>query len=404
MRMIPGNVKLEAKVLPTAIVISTLMLLMVGVLMSLWEFDFMFFTRISRLRENRANIESAYTLYKNHPEILYSADSDTTWKLYEQESSIVTMKRSLWGLYDWVSVSNGSVHQSRLLGSESDTSYTFYYADNRSPLTIAGETHLRGKAALPAHGLIYGTLGSVFFSGEELLPERMLQSDGALPSPSPAPSSLANIRNLFGLEGGERLPADSIFISFNDPSALMFRVEQDLPPHTSLSGRIILVADHVRIDSSCRLNNIILVGQSIRIGKNFRGRAQFFATDSILLDQGVTLEEPSGVYAEKYLEIGADSRINGYAIISPQERIAFSRLNYKQSRSSKIRGMLYCDGVSQIQGIVSGSAYIRQAAYFSKEGYYRDIIYDASILENFYTPFPIWLSEQARRKEALCLP
>ena len=60
---------------------------------------------------------------------------------------------------------------------------------------------------------------------------------------------------------------------------------------------------------------------------------------------------------------------------------------------------------AQVQGIVAGCAELRQAVYFSPQGYYKDMLYDLTLLENSATAQPLWHggAEAVRRKEAVCV-
>ena len=46
-----------------------------------------------------------------------------------------------------------------------------------------------------------------------------------------------------------------------------------------------------------------------------------------------------------------------------------------------------------------------QAVYFSPQGYYKDMLYDVTLLENPATAQPLWHggAEAVRRKEAVCV-
>ena len=53
----------------------------------------------------------------------------------------------------------------------------------------------------------------------------------------------------------------------------------------------------------------------------------------------------------------------------------------------------------------SRGAELRQAVYFSPQGYYKDMLYDVTLLENSATAQPLWHggAEAVRRKEAVCV-
>ena len=79
--------------------------------------------------------------------------------------------------------------------------------------------------------------------------------------------------------------------------------------------------------------------------------------------------------------------------------------SYRQSRTARVRGLLHADGAAQVQGIVAGCAELRQVVYFSPQGYYKDMLYDLTLLENSATAQPLWHggAETVRRKEAVCV-
>jgi len=172
---------------------------------------------------------------------------------------------------------------------------------------------------------------------------------------------------------------------------------------------IVLVGDEVVIDSTCRLQNILVVGRTVHIGDGFRGTAQLFATDTVLIGRQVTLGYPSGVFVARenpgrYAEIGPKSRVEGYVIVDGDGRPEVRRTNYRQERTAVVRGLLWADGAAQVQGIVSGCLVANQLAYYTPEGYYEDLLYDMTLLENPAAAYPLWGTTRYRRKEAAWVP
>ena len=61
------------------------------------------------------------------------------------------------------------------------------------------------------------------------------------------------------------------------------------------------------------------------------------------------------------------------------------------------------DGTAEVRGHVTGFACLRAAAYFSPQGYYKDMLYDVDLRENPVTAHPVWIADSvARRKEVVC--
>jgi hypothetical protein len=214
---------------------------------------------------------------------------------------------------------------------------------------------------MPSIGVIYGQMAADFFNGEEIPPAMMSTSEDKLPSPSA--EALAAIEELKALATGEE----------------------------------------VVIDSLQTLTDTVIVARKVRIGSGFAGSLQVFAPDSIVVEERVTLEYPSGLYSETHVSVGDGSEVNGYVIVAPPDSSGepdIMQAAYKQSRLARVRGLVYIDGIAQIQGIVSGVAMLSKAVYYSPRGYYENMLYDFTILENREMAWPLWLAGAGpQRKE-----
>lgn len=158
-----ANHKLKGGVLSTVLVVTTLILIMVLSIMTLWDSDFILFSRMNYLRGQKANIESLFTLYMNDPQIIGKYEDGKTVTLYDSiPGSTMHIKRALWGLYEKITVSsdNNRLSQIRLLGVSRPyhKDCTLWYNDNKSSLTITGHTNLHGLLLLPQNGIVYGQM------------------------------------------------------------------------------------------------------------------------------------------------------------------------------------------------------------------------------------------------------
>ena len=197
---------------------------------------------------------------------------------------------------------------------------------------------------------------------------------------------------------------DSLSVGFGEAEPRMLDAGS-LGPGTLIEGMAVLLGEEVSIDSTCRLRDVLVVGRTIRVGDGFRGRAQLFASDTVLIGRRVTLDYPSGVFVarenpDRYIEIGPHSRVEGYAIVDGEGRPDVKRANYRQDRTAVLRGLLWADGAAQVQGIVSGCMAANRLVYYSPEGYYEDMLYDLTLLENPAAAYPLWAAAAYRRKEA----
>ncbi len=393
--------RLAANVLPTVIVVSVLILTAMLGLLGLWEQQSLLFARANRLRQAHADVQSACTLYRLHPEeeALFAPEG------YLLDDSVpqsrVFIHQEPWGLYNAVHIrtADSLLRICRLFGTKPDADTILFYADNRSAVTLAGQTLLQGFLCLPQNGLVYGRVGSDFYRGTEIPRTAIRQSEAALPLPSSDPA--IRITTLFAgaaTLSDSSLP-DSLSISFSADTTTVFRLSEAEIADCGLRGKIILYADELRIDSTCRIENLLICARKITLASGANISAQLFAGDTVIVEPRAILRPPSGIYAEQYAEVSEHAEINGYVIVRDTTERKSMSVNYRQSRTARVRGLVYVEGVAQIQGIVSGRAVVRQAAYFSPQGYYRDMLYDLTLLANPETVQPFWLPA-AQRKEA----
>jgi hypothetical protein len=345
-------------------VASALLALAVASVVSLWEADFLFFSRHRYEAMQRAHIASGFTLYGEYPEdVLSCLEADSTMVLYDSvPRSRIKISREPWGLYEKVTITayDGKTRVSKILGKRRpcEDDFVLYCRGRNSAITLTGKTRLKGRVCLPRSGVIYGQMGSVFFDGEKLTAGMMSASEPELPEPDP--DALAVVAKL------KTLAAEDVVIGSSD----------SLPRDT------------------------IIVGRKVCVERGFRGSVQLFATDSLHVEDGVTLDYPSGLFSEKYIEIKDSSVVNGYVIVHPADEPDARYANYVQSRTATVRGLLYIGGSAQLQGIVSGVVLLDRAVYYSPRGYYDNMICDATILPNREMAWPLWLSGPPERKEA----
>jgi hypothetical protein len=344
-------------------VVSTLFALAVAAVVALWEADFLFFSRHRYASMQRAHVASGFTLYGEYPdEVLSRLDADSTLLLYDSvPSSRVKIGREPWGLYEKVTIEayDGKTRAVKILGKRlpCEDEFVLYCRGHNSAVTLTGKTHFGGRVRLPRGGVIYGNMGSVFFSGDKLTAGMISPSENELPA--------------------------------LDPAAL-----------ETIEGLMPLAAEDIVIDREARLRDTVVVGRKVRIEAGFRGSLQVFATDSLHIEEGVTLDYPSGLFSEKYIDIADGGTVNGYVVVHPTETPDARHANYRASRTATVRGLLYVGGMAQLQGIVSGIVVLHRAVYYSPRGYYENMICDATILENHEMAWPLWLAGAPEREEA----
>ncbi len=393
-------------VLPTVMVVATLLALTVAAVVSLWDADFLYFSRQRHDTMVRAHIASGFTLYDEYPEEVVSRlDTAGTVTLYDSmPRSRIGVDRKPWGLYEVVTIAgyDGTIRSSKILGKRvpCEDRFVLYCRDNNSPVTLTGKTHIEGAVRTPRGGIVYGQMGAVFFDGEKLEPGTITPAESELPAPTDEALVVIDELKALAGAGGVVSASDSITAGFANSEPLVIAAG-DRPEESCFSGNIVIVAEELSIPSSCRLRDVMVVAEKVRIEKGFAGSLQVFASDSLNVEDDVLLDYPSGLFSEKYIALADSVTVGGYVVVNPDGKPDPRNANYRQSRHARVRGLVYIAGSAQLQGIVSGVAMLARAVYYSPRGYYENMICDATVLENPETAWPLWLDDgPPERKEA----
>jgi hypothetical protein len=404
------GLKADGGVLPAVLVLSAIMLLIIFGIISLRGNLSMFIYRNHYYKIQKSYIESGFVLYDNNTELVSGTGGEVQYRLFEdKEESEIYINRRLWGLYEVVTISNYNrgISESRMTGAEpADEDYCFYYRENGSPLFIAGNTTIEGTVKFPPSGYKYTQLQSRFFSGKEVERSKIGRSGKTLPERNPEIirflDSLAEIRRACTTITG---CPDSLVYPFSNTSPCMLSAGNKLETASLLKGYILLSAGEITIDSSSKFEDILVVANKIRVREGFRGSAQLLATDTLIIEKGVTLEYPSGVYLypgnrKRYALINPGSSVEGYVVIDGQGEDEVKYPNYRQPQEAWVSGLLYVEGICEFSGNVTGRTVLGEAVHYTPEGYYDNTIADAVVRESNTLALPVWFKAVgAKRKK-----
>lgn len=391
--------------LPTVIIVSVIILTLLSGLMFLWEQDTLHCVRMQRLRQAQANVESAYALYRYYSDQLLLSKKILLYDTLPQ--SQIYIDRKYWGLYEAVYVASADslVTSCRLWGAEPNGENTLSLMENNSALTLAGNTVLQGRLHIPKKGLVYGRLGAKFYHGRKISDKAIL--DPIISFPTPTLETKIRIDKLWKgatIDYPTNIP-DSLTVSFLSNQKINYRINDTVLRDKTIVGHIVMFADELRIDSTCRWNHPLMVARKITIGDGAHLTGQFFARDTIIVGRRAKLEYPSGLWSNRYIELNDYSVVNGFVIVHDTTVRHIPKPCFMQANTARLRGLLLVDGFAQVQGIIAGGAILKQLVYCSNEGFYKNMLYDCTLLENSVTSHPIGYNGvgTGRKKEIVCL-
>ena len=402
-------VQLEGNVLPTVLVVGTLMLLAVLALLGLSDIERTLSYGYHTRKQQQAWLDAAMLLCERDSTLWGRLNETGAFVLFgDDPRSEVTLSRGMWGLYELIkgSADDGKIREARLMGcvAESPKRAALYVCDNQRAFTLAGKSNIKGTIYLPESGLLYGQVQSDFYSGERLPEQQIRRASERFPSLSLA--IVSALKELFAeINTTGAMVVDELQNGFFEPP---IRLRAENLSGVRLYGHILIGStERIVIDSTARLEDVLIVAPEVIIREGFSGSLQIIATDTVRIERHVRLKYPSGIVvaegtADSYVEIAENSEVNGYMVFRtasetpPEKRTP----HYLQQESSRVRGLVWVDGIAQVHGIVTGSLYVNQANYYSPQGYYMNLLYNASIYRSEAMPFPLWMQSDYQRKTA----
>jgi hypothetical protein len=396
----------KASILPTVLVVGTLMLLAACALLGLFDAEQTLWLGQRARKQHEAWLESAFLLWERDSTLAGRLDERGTFRLFEEnERSQVTIRSRYWGLYELVEASTdeGRVRRARLMGrpAESRRGAVLYVPDNRQAFTVSGAGELRGMVYLPQNGLLYGQVRSEFYRGRPLDENLVRRSAERLPEPDHR--LLAALLALRGEPPAETYRGGPVRRSFFEPT--LFLACDDLSG-ADLRGNIVVIGQiPLSVDSLARLEDILIVAPAITFAGGFSGSVQAILSDSAIVQSRARLNYPSGIVLpdagpDAGIRIEADAEVNGYVVFRLRGEIPEGKpsAHVLQHERARTRGLLWADGIAEIHGTVSGSLYAGRANHYTPEGYYNNLLHNARLYENRAMAYPPWMENAPRKK------
>ncbi len=168
--------------------------------------------------------------------------------------------------------------------------------------------------------------------------------------------------------------------------------------------------DNVFLSDMDSIPDMTVSARSVTVGSKFRNSVQIFARDSIVLEDGAFLEYPSGIHVMSpggMIVMKGNSVVEGYAIVSStggNQDYGTGQINYIQTDSATVRGLVIVDGKADIRGTVTGSLYLSYPISRTGRSYSPMTLRGLAQIDKCSLPYPVFLSGAAGMEVAKVLP
>lgn len=345
-----------------------------------------------------SNARSGIELILNN-QIVIIPGKELPIDLFDDGNDSVSVSTAEWGLYK-IAISKAKHNHIQavkvaMIGNRPIPSelVAIYLANHNEPIHVSGKTFIKGMCFLPRGALTKTNIQGKSFEG--IVPEKefLKKSQKHIPEISesvidenlkwfiPSNQMLTNYNEI------KISNNDSIFVPFLSSTMVYISSEAIILEEVNLKGNIrIISSNSITIDSSCKLEDIILYAPSITVKDGFNGILQLFATSRIIIGKSSKFNYPSTLClirdksspVQPKIELEKDIYLNGTICIF-QKTGGQKSPKLVMGPSAMIEGIIHVEGNVELKGKIYGTLYCDKIIYRTAGGIYDNHLVDVTI-------------------------
>jgi hypothetical protein len=396
--------KLKSGALQFVVFIAVLIALLLSGLM-LYAYTFLYMKEQSKGAIDNIQLSDTGIAYLLQQEEI---NTDTlTLDFVKTENQTLKVQLSQWGIFEKAfartQFRTKRFEKTALVGSliNSQESPTLFLQETQNPLTVVGNTVIRGIAFLPNQGVKPGYIAGNSYYGSQLIDGPIKKSTLVLPSIKKTvmdmiPFYLNDYKpvlqeDYINLETHRR-----IAVSFKGKTKGAFSEDPIVLENREITGNIIIKSDTlIRIKKTVVLKDLILIAPIIEIEDGATGNFQAIASKKITVGKGCQLNYPSALVLfqdnknnasgvatipfDNQIFIGSGTLLKGSVCYLQTKETADFQTQVVLEKDSRIKGQVYCNGNFDLKGTVSGSVYTKQFVANEAGSIFVNHIYNGTI-------------------------
>jgi hypothetical protein len=380
--------KLNAGALLYSIAISLVVFIMCSILILLKYLSMSLFNDVQNQEHALTNFNSIIELMESGK--FTSQKNKISIDLFGEKKDSIFIEFQEWGIYDIAKIEskyiNKEVTKIVLLGDRCFSKRpSIYYVNKGHDLFITGKSLISGDCWVP-NGLIKTTfIKGISFIGNKPIEGSSNFSAESLPDPSTRITKFVPFQTNISTDSivfYENSTEQTIRNSFRNRCLILFSKKAIKLDKRILKGNIKVVSEkEISVDQSSILNDLILEAPNIKIGSNFFGNIQCYATDSIILLNNVVLEFPSSLIVNgtqrSNIKLNSDCQVRGSIVLISNEDKNNCILNLDSN--TLIVGDIYCQGKIELRSKVIGSILTNGLVYRIGSSIFENVIVNSTI-------------------------
>lgn len=328
--------------------------------------------------------------------------------LNNKENQTTKMHISQWGIFQKAYVETRHRQKrfvkTAIVGSIIDSeSPTLYLQETNNPLTVVGDTKIKGNVLLPLQGVRAGYIAGESYYGNSLIYGISRTSSEKLPD-----LDKQCIDQLYYYSKEYRMndadfdisSSKKVINSFKQATKIFYSKNKVVLENVRMTGNIIIKSDSmIIVKNSTSIKDLILIAPAVEIEDGVVGAFQVVASDRITIGKNCRLNYPSAIVLvqEDIQVFQTDNRFDNKIFIDGGTAIKGSICYLRKGRSddfypqivleetARIKGQVYCMGNFELKGRVSGIVFTKQFIANRSGSIYMNHIY-GGIIENENVP------------------
>jgi len=392
----------KASALYLVLVIALIVTITLGSLIYLHYFYRAQKQKFDRYAYLQHEMEVATTLSLSN--YFYHTSSDSTFISPTTFDDSVRVNKRTWGLFDAISIitfrDKDSLKRSFLSGVQALDSIALYIVDEERPVAISGKTIVQGTAYLPKSGIRPAFVDGEYYDGiKEMVDGKILSSSASLPDIEKLHlQNVVSYQKQAKKETMELLPVDRVLRrSFFHPTLTFSLTESNILPQDTIIGNIVIVGDSsITIRATTVLEDAIIIAPTIRIESGFKGKGQFFASDSLIIEKNTTLSYPSiagligmdSIQSISKVSIGENSQVTGLVFLY-KEKLPDQLDVLELAKQVNIQGDVISYGLLKYTDLlhISGSVYCYRFISQRPSSLYENYLINLTIERKSLNPY-----------------
>lgn len=350
--------------------------------------------RYDRLQNN---LQSSVNLLLSERETPYREVEKIS--LFDNDVDSVIAGRLPWGIFDIgivrTFIQQDTLQKSFMIAKNIDSAkwVALYLIDEDRPLSVSGQTLIRGNVRIPKAGIRAAYVDGKAYKGDpKFVDGHIYNSEREIPTFGK--QRLEQLNSAFSdTSRSSPFPAGDSLVenSFFNPTLFLKADGVSFIKNTSLKNNIVLYADTtLYIDSTTHLDHIVIFAKSVVFGQGFKGNCQVFARDSVIVGKGSVFTYPSCIGLlpgpnrktgmPPKVSIGEATRFEGIIFCFEKEKPAIPTI-VSLGKKNKISGQVYVQGSVLLKDSVEidGSVTCQKFLYQSNTSSYENFLINTRI-------------------------